>query len=209
MPAIIIEIISFLAASTLFFQVSAPSYLRLFSVFLFLTIIIEFSSGTIFTSYDAQTKLYNLFTTFEFEFYLMVIRFMIQSRRVKRIILYVLFIYPILVLLNLLFIQKDTFHTITYSLGCLLIVPTAIYYFYEIFRLPTFVVLVREPAFWICTALLFYYCCSFMLTGFWNQLHVLPDVVMNNVNKIFAILNFLLYSLFSIAFLCRIKFRKQ
>lgn len=203
------EILSFLCALTLFVQISAPHYLRLFSVLLFVTVVIELSAVVLVPKYPVLViNMYNFFTTFEIEFYLLMIRFMIQSRVIKKIILYVLCIYPVLAILNVLIIQKGGFHTITYSLGCLLVVSAAIYYFFELFRLPKSVDLLRESAFWVCTALLFYHTCTFMLTGLWNQLHLLPEVVLNNVTRIFTILNFLLYLLFCIAFLCRIRFRK-
>ncbi len=58
-------------------------------------------------------------------------------------------------LLNIYFVQVNVFPPTTYSLGCLLIVGICIYYFYELFHLPSSVNLLREPAFWICTGLLF------------------------------------------------------
>ncbi|MGZ8557320.1 MAG: hypothetical protein ACXWWC_03260, partial [Chitinophagaceae bacterium] len=79
----------------------------------------------------------------------------------KKIIKAVLLIYALTSTVNIIFIQKmKAFHTITYSLGCLLIVIFCFYYFLELFKLPKSVKLKNNPAFWICTGLLFFYCCG-------------------------------------------------
>lgn len=208
-PVFIIELICFMASLTLFTRGTTSWYLKLFTGFLLITIVVESGSAKLEADGLNIIPIYNIFTAFEFEFYLLMIRFIVHSRRVKKIMLLLLFLYPVLVLLNVMFIQVGDFHTITYSLGCLLVVACSMYYFFEIFRLPTSVNLVREPAFWLCTALLFYYCCTFTLVGLWNQLEGLPQVILKNVRNILTILNFLLYSLFSIAFLCHIRIRKH
>jgi hypothetical protein len=167
-------------------------------------------TGWLFMKHINATLLFNIFTTFELVFYLFIIRFSIYNAKVKKIILWLLAGYPLLVLIDILFIlQPKTFHSITYSLGCLLVVAACIYYFFEIFQSTNSVNLLKEPAFWICSGLLFFYCCTFPLIGLWNQLGGLPDIILRNLNAILQVLNILLYSLFSIAFLCRLKLRKS
>jgi hypothetical protein len=210
-PVLYIEIICLLASLTLFFQGSIPQYMKAFSFFMLITLIVEIT-GWLFMKYNVNkiqvTLLYNIFTAFEFEYYLLIIRFTLYNKKVKRIISWLLVVYPFLVLINMLFIQPNAFHTITYSLGCLLVVAACIYYFFEIFQITNSVNLLKEPAFWICSGLLFFYCCTFPLIGLWNRLRGLPEIILGNLNHILTLLNVLLYSLFSIAFLCRLKFRR-
>jgi len=206
---LISEVICFLASLALFFQASVPRYLKTFPFFLFLTIIIEIA-GILLTKKKVDSiPMYNVFTTFEFIFYLYILRSIIYNIKVKKIILWLMAMYPVLVLINRLFFQKNTFHTNTYSLGCLLIVGACIYYFYEIFQTTHSVNLVKEPAFWICSGLLFFYTCSFPLFGLWNHLHGLPRIILRNLAAVMQFMNVLLYSLFSIAFLCRIRIQKK
>jgi hypothetical protein len=210
---LVIEIICFLASITLFFQVSMPHYMKTFPFFMLITLIVEIT-GWLFAENKFKglnvTLLYNIFTAFEFAYYLLIIRFCLYNKKVKRIISWLLIVYPMLVLINILYILPPrTFHSITYSLGCLLVVAACIYYFLEIFQSVNSVNLLKEPAFWICSGLLFFYCCTFPLIGLWNQLHGLPRIILNNLNAIMQILNVLLYSLFSIAFLCRLKLRRS
>ena len=117
--------------------------------------------------------------------------------------------YLIVAVINISFIQKmKSFHSVTYALVCLLIVAFCIYYFYELFKRPKSVKLKNNPAFWICSGLLFFYCCGFPLFGLANYLSNISPLIIKNFYSIVIILNIFLYSLFTIAFLCRIKTRK-
>lgn len=205
----IIEFICFLASITLYFQASIPQYLKTFPFFLIITIIVEITAWLLMKERIDVTLLFCFFTAFEFEYYLLIIMYSIYKLKAKRIISWVLAIYPVLVLINIFFIQPGKFHTITYSLGCLLIVAACIYYFFELFQSTHSVNLIKEPSFWICSGLLFFYCCTFPLIGLWNQLRGLPSIFLQNLNAILQLLNILLYSLFSIACLCRLKLRKS
>ena len=131
----LIESICFLASITLYFQAAVPQYLKTFPFFLLITIIVEITGTTLYMKYRVNvTFLYNFFTAFEFVYYLLIIRYSIYKSKAKKIISWMLAIYPVLVLINIFFIQPNKFHSITYSLGCLLVVAACIYYFFEVFQ---------------------------------------------------------------------------
>jgi hypothetical protein len=177
-------------------------YLRMFPFFLFFTLLVEIL-GSYFSSVRINNVvLYNFFTVFEFCFYLFIINLIIGNRNVKKIIHLSIIVYAIAAIVNILFIQKSDFHTVTYSLGCLLVVIFCIYYFLELFKLPRSVNLVLNPAFWICSGLLFFYCCGFPLWSLINYWNNISPLVLKNFDRIITILNIFLYSLFTIAFLC-------
>jgi hypothetical protein len=205
----IFETICFLASLTLYYQAHIPKYLKTFPFFLFITIVVEITSALYMQRSTYLTLLFIIFTAFEFVYYLFIVGFSIANVKVRKVILWISAIYPVLVLLNRLLYQVKTFHTVTYSIGCLLVVAACIYYFFELFQNPRSVDLKKEPSFWICSALLFFYCCTFPLIGLWNQLKGLPDIILGNLNAILQLLNALLYSLFSIACLCRIALRRS
>ena len=195
--------LSFFISLSAFYGKGGLLYLKLFSPFLFLTLIAEVL-GSYFSSIGRNNlTLYNFFTVFEFSFYLFIINLIIENKRVKKIIQITGVLYAIAAIVNILFIQTmKTFHTVTYSVGCLIIVIFCIYYFLELFRFPRFVNLLNSPAFWICSGLLFFYCCGFPLYGLVNYWQDIYPLVLNNFTTIFTILNIFLYSLFTIAFLC-------
>ena len=189
-------------------SLAQPIYLKLFPPYLFLTLCVE-SLGTYLFSIGANNLvLYNYFTVFEFCFYFWVLSEIVTSKKVKHIILICIPIYCLCVAYNFLFGQKmEMFHTITYALGCLFIVIFCIYYFLELFRFPKSLKLVNDPAFWICSGLLFFYCCGFPLYGLINFWYDISYLLLKNFDNVVTILNIFLYTLFAIGFLC-IKTRK-
>lgn len=203
-----VEILSLFASLTLYFQREAPRYLKLFPIFLLLTLLVELT-GFLLTRYKIDNVfLYKIFIAIEFEFYLYTLYGIIRSKKFKKVILYALCTYPLITFINTWLVDLNAFNSVSYSVGCLLVVLSCIYYFFELFRLPKAVNLSREPAFWICTGLLFYYSCSFPLYGLYNFLFTASGIILRNLGFILTLLNVILYSLFTIAFLCRINFRK-
>ncbi|MDP4150191.1 MAG: hypothetical protein Q8927_19425 [Bacteroidota bacterium] len=206
----IIIAISFLASLVAWSKPRAEPYLRSFTIFLFLTLAVE-SMGLFFIMENkTNTILYNIFSVIEFSFYFYVLHEIIHHKNAKKLIGQVMWIYIVLVILNNLFIQKITsFPSITYSIGCLLVISFCIYYFLELFQLSRAVNLIRQPAFWVCSGLLFFYACSFPIFGLLNFLKNMPRATAQNFLIIIAFLNIFLYSSFTIAFLCRLKTRKS
>jgi hypothetical protein len=202
-PFILVLTVSFLASLTVYYRLDpVNSFLKYFPPFLLATILVEFIGTYLQTTRRDNVLLYNFFTSFEFCFYLWIVSLIINNRSVKKTIYVVMVIYFLIALVNILFIQKKVFHTVTYSLGCLLIVLVCIYYFLELFRRPKSVKLSSSPAFWICSGLLFFYCCGFPLFGLLNYWSGISKLVLKNFSEILTILNVFLYSLFTLAFLC-------
>lgn len=180
-------------------------YLRVFPFFLLLALCTELWAFHLGQKNIPNIAFYNFFSVVAFVFYMYVLQYVIFSIKAKRIILMIMIGYAILSLSNILFIQKiNTFHTITYSLGCFILIVISIYYFYELFQVPRSIDLKREPAFWIVSGLLFFYCCTLPILGIMNYM---PDAIAFNLEPIIMLLNILLYSLFTIAFLCRRKLK--
>lgn len=204
-PSIIFEFVCFIASLSVFFQKGTPIHLKLFPLFLLATIVIEVTGIALWRQGKSNILLYNLFGVISVMFYLYFIRNIIHNTRVKRLISITIIIYPLLTFINVEFIQVNAFHSITYSLGCLLIVSACVFYFYELFQLKRSINLLREPSFWICSALLFFFTCTLPFIGMTNFLFKVSTVIAQNLGAILAIINFLLYSLFTIAFLCRFK----
>ncbi len=96
----------------------------------------------------------------------------------------------------------------TYSLGCLLIVAFCIFYVWELFQLKHSVNLLRQPAFWICSGLLFFYACTFPILALVNFIKIEP-AFLRTTGFILDFVNILLYLSFTIAFLCRLRTRKS
>ncbi|HEV2355797.1 MAG TPA: hypothetical protein VGR89_16225, partial [Puia sp.] len=151
----------------------------------------------------------NLDSLLVISFLLFIIREIVASRKAKRTFLLIFLLYPVVAIANIFLVQQySNFHTMTYSLGSLLIVTGCIYYFWELFQQKSSVDLVRQPAFWICSGLLFYYCCTFPVYGLTNFINSLPLVVRMNLFTILIVVTICLYISFIIAFLCRLKTKR-
>jgi hypothetical protein len=202
--------ITLLASLAVFMQGHTDFYLKLFPFFLLVTGIVISFTYYLYTHRKTTTLLLNFFTSFEFCFYFFILHRIMNKPWAKQTIFYILCIYPLIAVINIFFIQgMGSFHSMTYALGCLLIVTICIYYFFELFQISHSINLARQPAFWICSGLLFFYACSFPIFGLANFLRSLPYVIIKNLETIIDLLNIFLYSSFTIAFLCRLRIRKS
>ena len=203
-------VIAFLASLTVFFLPGGERYLKHFCLFLFVNACFDIA-----TAYTALYRISNAFIVnvnvmIVICYYLFLLHQIVQGRKAKAGILIFLATYFLLSVTNIFLVQKTgVFNSITYTLGCLQIVAASIYFFWELFQQPNFGPLGRQPAFWICSGLLFYYTCTLPVYGSMNLLKVLPKVIRENLLAILVSLNILLYLSFIIAFLCRLKTRKS
>jgi hypothetical protein len=187
----------------------SPLYLKLFPGFLFVSFAVESFAWWLNSSGKNNLFLYNFFTVFYVDFYLYVLLSIVRKLKAKRVIAYLMMIFTLLAAANFLYSRElNQFHSFTYSIGSFGIVAVCSYYFLELFQLPHSVNLMREPGFWICSGLIFFFSCGFPIFGAVNIMNILPKVLVNNIGILLAILNILLYTLFSIAFLCRNNIRK-
>src|SRR5262249_45108966 len=148
-----------------------------------------------------NASLYNYLSTYEFTVYLVILSRVVVNKKAKAAILWTAAGYLVFGLLNIHLIQGvNTFNTFSYCTGCLLTIMACIYYFIELFQLPQLVNLVKEPAFWISSGLLFFCTLSFPLLGLANYIVNISSVFVKYFHDIIYYINALLYVLFTIAF---------
>jgi hypothetical protein len=201
--------VAFLASLTAYLKPRAALYLRFLSLYLFIDCAVE-----TYTSYQAyhghNTQLVaGLSSAVFFCFVIYILRVITYGPKARRALLYCLFIFPLIFIANIFFFQKYVFQSMTYSLGCLLIVTACIYYFWELFQNKTYVNLIREPAFWICSGILFYCACSFPVYALLNFIGNVSPSFGRIIALIMDLVYIFLYLSFTIAFLCRLRPRKS
>lgn len=135
-----------------------PQFIRWMVPFLALSLAVEIT-GLVMSKNGIQNLwMYNFFTSFEFVFYSLLFRKVLNSDFVKKIINYTVVAYLVLFLLNIIFVQGFTkYHTITYRIGSVMVVIWCYLYFRQLMRSAGYVSLFKEPLFWITTGLLFFY----------------------------------------------------
>ncbi|PVD49540.1 hypothetical protein DC498_24410 [Terrimonas sp.] len=200
-----------LAACRFYFEKRISIYLYLLSPFLLLTFLVEIIA--LWMGYNARPNvwLYNFFMIIQPVFYFLLVRNVIRNKRMRSFLLFVSWLYPLFVIINIFFLQprKDQFVSISYATGTLIIVLSTIFYFYELFTSDKYINLARDPFFWICSGLLFFYSCGFPLFALNNFLSSSSNIFIKNYTSIISLLNILLYSSFIIASLCRIRIRNS
>jgi hypothetical protein len=201
--------IVFLVSLSLYLRRPVELYLRLFSFYLLFDCLTEFITNYLALRRHNTVLLSSLTSLLQFCFYIYILREVIRGRKAKRVFLYCLVIFPLIFAGNIFLVQKSqVFQTITYSLGCLLVASACIYYFWELFQSKIYVNLAREPVFWICSGLLFFYVCTFPVIALVNFIKM-DYSILGTLEIILDILNILLYLSFTIAFLCRLRTRKS
>lgn len=203
--SLVFEIIGLFGA--IFFYIKKRNKIILYFIpFLFLTVMVEFIGrwGT-FPKGFRKFAMYNIFTTIEFLFYSFLFYTHFNKVIYKRIVLFFIPSYILVVALNLIFIQglNKTFHSYTFLLGSFFIVVFCCCFFYESV-LPEQIdqQLSKQPFFWICCGLLIYYLGSVIINALFeyltsNDLREQGKRIYDIINRS---LNVVLYSSFCIAF---------
>ena len=156
-----------------------------------------------------NTGFANLWGTIEFCFYFFVLRELIVNVKIRRVILFVIALFPVFSFVNLYFQKQDGFNPTNFTIGSLITVSFCIYYFVELFQKAEIQSLARLPAFWIATAILFTTVLTFPTFAFISFMKKVPDIISKNITSIFYIINILTSVLYTIGFLCRIRIRKS
>ena len=206
----ILVFFSFSLSTVLLFKKDIPIFLKAFPPFLAISLLVELVGWYLAKKKVHTAPLYNIFTVLELCFYVWVLRNIIKNTKIKKATIFFLIGFPCISALNILFVQGiDNYNSLTYSLGCISIIFLSIYYFYELFNLQYAVRLSIDPSFWICTGLLFFYSVSFPVFVSLNLMKTFTYKLGFLVELITFVLNIILYSLFCIAFICKIKIRKS
>jgi len=203
-------LMAFLASCTLYYQKKRSLVLYFLPPFLLLAFLVESIGIWLWYRGINNLWLYLIFTTIEFIYYSWLISEVVDIPLIKKTLLHCMWVFPFLVILNKMFLQKgsEQYLTITYALGCLIIACAAMAYFFNLFQSNRYVNLRKDPFFWICSGLLFYYTCSFPFFTIVNILNSESPIFLRNYGAITSLLNILLYSSFIVASLCRISIRK-
>jgi hypothetical protein len=200
---------SFVAGLTVYFQKDVPLHLRIFPVFLFITFCFE--SFNLFLSLHGRhnVSFYNFYDLIATGFYLYILYNIIGNKIVKKAIIWAYILFSVFAFWNAIFWQKmSNFNNVTFALGSLIIVSFAIFYFIEVFQKKEAINLLNDPAFWICSGLIFFNTCALPYFGLVHAIERLPEKMINRITIAEIILNIFLYSTFAVSFLCRLRIRK-
>ncbi len=209
MTNIIFILVCFAASLTNYLNKNAPLYMKLFPLFLLMEFVGDYAGLQIARKHHSNVFLYNIVTVLEFLFYFFFFYLVFRGASAKRTVMILSVLYLVGAAFNIFYIQgRNTFHTYSFMVGCLLAIAGSIYYFLQLFRYPQPGSIMREPAFWITSAILFYYACVLPIFGVLNYITSISQRINTTLGLILNLMNYILYSLFTLAFLCKVNFRK-
>jgi len=209
-PYLVTVLVCFIASLTNYLVKGGPLYLKIFPVLLLVVLVGEYVGYQLGSRHHTNVFLYNMISIVEFTFYFFFYYSVYRVSLAKKIMLVLTPAYLAGALINIFFIQgKNAFHTYTYMAACLFVIMASIYYFLEMFRYPQTGSIMRDPAFWITSALFFYYTCVLPVFGISNYISSISRSLKQILGFIINLTNILLYSLFTLAFLCKLSIRKK
>jgi hypothetical protein len=204
---VLIQILEFITAAvaTVFFRKYAGSFLKYFLIMLWVVVIMETiiwvlkRNGIILQN----NFLYNVFTSLQYAFYFLLYYNTLRTATYKKWILGFLISFVFAVVINFVWIQPLTitaaFHSITFSLGAILLIITIGLFLIEILNTEKVLYFTKYLMFWISMGLLIFYA---GIIPFIISLNLLPAMMSgDNLTIVFFALNSLMYSCFTIGFI--------
>jgi len=195
-----------------------PSYLRIFPVYLFVSIAIEFLINsyllTIFHyqpfgshQHYARFTLYNLYTPFELFMFAWFLFQIIQSFLVKRLLTACLILFSLFFIIYSLKLDIGiNYNIIAVILESVIIIIPCLAWYRELFIRSEPVNLLNEPSFWLVTGIFFYLTTiiPFYVTSIYLRRHGLNGVgqSLSSINNFSLVIT---YMLFIKGFTCRIR----
>lgn len=186
-------------------------YIRFFTILMLVTTITEIGNYFYIFPVIHQSNhwTYNIETVFEFYFFSYFF-YNILKRPFRRIIKVFVFVYPFILLLSFLTVQKYyTFHTYTYIFGELYLIVLCLLYYRELYTAAEFKKLSTLPEFWIVTGLLIFTAGELpymILLNYLNKHYVITSLYFSQY--ILGTLNIVMYAMFTIGLIWSTKIQK-
>lgn len=202
--------VSFLS-SLISFRLDLPFHLKLFSVLLGLTVLVELTANFwIVYLKGSNFWLYNAFTLLEFWVYGYFYYQLIRLRLLRRVIFLFLLIFPIFWAVTVFFLFGfNTWNSYVLIVGDFFSIVFALMYYYQVISNREVQPLRHLTEFWIATGMLIYYLGALPYFGMLNFLVELGkhNLVIRHVTTtlyyVLQVLDAFMYALFAYGYLCR------
>ena len=187
------------------FRLDFPLHLKVFSILLGLDFLVEFSCNVLVDLLHIRTNvpLYNIFMLVEAMTYAWFFRAILESRVLKSLIGGYMILFPIFWVIVVFFVfGLHYWNSYVAIVESLFTVCMAAAFYYQLFTAPTLIRLSKSPEFWIATGLIIFYTCNLPYLGMLNFITKEYLSLAKSLLMLLQILNIIMYSLFTLAFLC-------
>lgn len=178
--------------------------LKTFPYFLFIVVAGEIIGFFLAKLYKTNIAFYNIFTTIQIAYYLLLIYNSIDSVKGKKVLAFSLIFFILASVINYFFIQdiSNELVSYTFTIGCLLITIGAAYFFYELLQSNNIENYATYPLFWIILGLFIFYVCNIPYMSVYNYLSRNYKMIFSAYFRIIEFLTYIMYSFFIIGILC-------
>lgn len=184
--------------------------LRLFLLFLLYTLVNECIAYWMMSLNLRNHWLYNIYNYVRFPLLAIIYYFLINNPLLKKIIAGFLLSIPLLLAVNMyIYGTFYQLHTLAILYGSLFIIFLTISFLRQLLYLPLEDSILHHPFFWISSGLLFYFLGNVPFLGALNYLIANNPGVAVQLYLINRILNILMYTLFTVAFIITWRHRKS
>lgn len=155
--------------------------------------------------YEQNTMLYKWIVTPVLVIVHHFIYYNILSTKFKKIVIGSCLLILNISIIEILFLEKEHFYSdsIADSIFCVAILFFGLAYFFQLLKGDAILNFKNTMAFWFCTGLLIFYLGCFPYLAFFNSLAIAKNKDIYTVYRwIFIFLNYTMYLLFTIGFIC-------
>lgn len=199
------KIAAFVASLLAWNVIRKSTYLRLFPVLLLVIVAVEVYE-TFFATHTQATNawIYNIQVPLQYLFYLTILYFAINHPFFKKLVIAAaaLLVF-VTVVTNKYFVEQGTFNSWSYSFGSALVIAGILVKFYEMLQNPTEFNFISNPFFYILFAFLLFNVGTlpYFVMGNWLWFEKGEKQAVMVLQNVMSILNYILYSTYTIAFL--------
>ena len=202
-----INIIAVTFGCSLFsFKLHYPKHLQLISVLLGLTWLAEFAAVDGMLAIHAHNNMlvYNPFMLVEFCVFAIYFKWCSQFIWLKKLINLYLVVFTLLWLVCVFVLFGiNKWNSYISVVGSAFTIFFAAVYYYQLLTSNDIVLLKNTPEFWIATGVIIFYAGNLPYTGMLNFLDENYKELASHLTFVLKVLNIIMYSLFTYAFLCR------
>lgn len=198
------EIAAFIASVTAWGILKKSRYLRLFPVLLFVIVTVEVYET--FFAPDTQVTnawIYNLQVPLQYLFYLTILYYAINHTAFKKIMIASsLLLVIVTIITEKYFTRQGSFNSWSYSCGSALVIAGILVKFYEMLQNPTEFNFTNNPFFYMLFAFLLFNVGTlpYFVMGNWLWFEKGQKQTVIVLQTVMSILNYILYSTYTIAF---------
>jgi hypothetical protein len=188
------------------FKLRFASHLRLFSVLLGLTFLVELSADLTVRLLHWKNNywIYHLFTLVEFWAYGYYYYQIIRLQRMRQILVGFLVVFPVFWMITVFFIFGwSKWNSYVIIVGSFFTVVFVLIYYYQLLMAREISSLRNLTEFWIATGMLIFYMSALPFYGTLNFLLTYHHGVARTLYKVLLVIDTLMYALFSYGYLCK------